>query len=348
MTPAIELITQNAVAVPPKATVPPVTLTFGAAAKPEANAPMPSFSNPGRSFTGGTGAVQDEPFSGKGGKAEPPSTAVFKGDDAASSAVLARLAKPAPAEATQAPRAARSNKPFVIVAALLVIVMAGCFLYLRHTKDLKQMTELDDGRARLGAEQTDDASHPPMVKPKMAAPVPDAAAVEAATRAASQAKLDAAVDMVKAFPLDGERGTVAQWLQFSYTASPGSGKEAWNASETAEKTYLVEYRFTPSARGDEVHYLFEVDMDRGFVIGKNLDAKSVLAGGPRAVAETKPKAKPRRTASRKKTPKRSVKRAADDITPKEVPLLPLPNEGELRPPAEDDGAFNSDTVNSGL
>jgi len=215
-------------------------------------------------------------------------------------------------------------------------------------KDLKQMTDLDDGRARLGAEATDDASRPPMVKPKMAAPIPDAAAVEAASRAASQAKLDAAVDMVKAFPLDGERGTVAQWLQFSYSASPDAGKESWSASETAEKTYLVEYRFTPSARGEEVHYLFEVDMDRGFVIGKNIDAKSVLAGGPRAAVEkAKPKAKPRKPAARAKTAvKRSAKRPAAETAPKDVPLLPLPSEGELRPPAEDDGAFNSDTVDS--
>ena len=44
----------------------------------------------------------------------------------------------------------------------------------------------------------------------------------------------------------------------------------------------------------------------------------------------------------------AAKREADDVTPKEVPLLPLPNEGELRPPAEDDGAFNADTVRSGL
>jgi hypothetical protein len=239
----------------------------------------------------------------------------------------------------------------LIGAAALVIVMAVVgALFLRHPKDLKQMTDLDDGRARVGAEPTDDASHLPMVKPKMAAPPAAAPPAAEAPQAASQAKLDAAVSVVKDFPLDGERGTVAQWLQFSYSASPDAGKESWSASETADKTYLVEYRFTPSTRGEEVHYLFEVDMDRGFVIGKNLDATSVLAGGPRAVAETaKPKAKPRKPASRpKKAAKRAVKRAADDITPKDVPLLPLPNEGELRPPAEDDGAFNSDTVNSGL
>jgi hypothetical protein len=353
---------------PMPAVVPPATFSFGVAAQPEpANSPMPTFSAQ-PSFIGGT--AQERP-------AMPAFTPAFNSmDDMAgapsSEAALARLAKPEAPPPTAAPRAPRSNKLFLIGAGALVIVMAGVgALFLRHPKDLKQMTDLDDGRARVGAEPTDDASRPPLVKPKpaeppadvsgaapadasrMAAPAPAAAAagsppVVEAPQAASQAKLDAAVSAVKDFPLDGERGTVAQWLQFSYSASPDAGKESWSASETADKTYLVEYRFTPSARGDEVHYLFEVDMDRGFVIGKNIDAKSVLAGGPRAVAENaKPKAKPRKPASRaKKAAKRPVKRPAADAAPKDVPLLPLPSEGELRPPAEDDGAFNSDTVDS--
>jgi hypothetical protein len=319
---------------PSPSIMPPATLSFGAPSAAEPAAEMPSFS----------GA-----FGGDMSGAPSPEAA------------LARLAKPAPAPVTAAPRPPRSNKPFLIGVAVLVLVMAAVgALFLRHPKDLKQMTELDDGRSRLGAEPTDDAARPPLIKPKMAAPpaepgsapsspapAPTATPAVETAQAASQAKLDAAVAAVKDFPLDGERGTVAQWLQFSYSASPDAGKEAWSASETADKTYLVEYRFTPSARGDEVHYLFEVDMDRGFVIGKNLDAKSVLAGGPRVSAE---KAKPRKTrkpARSKKAP-RAARRAAEGMTPQEVPLLPLPNEGELRPPAEDDGAFNSDTVNSGL
>ncbi|MFI5351017.1 MAG: hypothetical protein ACHQ2Z_15850 [Elusimicrobiota bacterium] len=299
-------------------------------------------------------------------------------------AALARLAKPEPTSATGARRAPRSNKPFLIGAAALVIVMA-CVgvLFLRHPKELKQMTDLDDGRARVGAEPTEDASRPPMIKPAMpASPMPQAPSAPGASaasgapaaanppaassppvegsapapgngpageapQAASQVKLYAAVAAVKDFPLDGERGTVAQWLQFSYSAGPDAGKESWIASETADKTYLVEYRFTP-ARGDDVHYLFEADMDRGFVIGKNLDAQRVLAGGPRAVEEkAKPKAKARAASKRaRKTAKRAARKAAGDVAPKNVPLLPLPDEGELRPPAEDDGAFTSDTVHS--
>lgn len=320
---------------------PPATLSFGAPPQAEPAPAMPSFAAPA------AGPMDTS------AQMAAPST----------QEVLARLGKPAPAPVTAAPRPARSNKTFLIAAGGLVVVMTviGFFL-MRHPKDLKQMAELDDGRAKVGYAPVDEGQRPPLVKPRTAAPPaetaapapaappPPAAPPAEAPQAAAQSKLDAAVAAVKDYPLDGERGTVASWLQYSYFASPDAGKESWNASEAAPNTYLVEYRFTPSARGAaEVHYLFEADMERGFVIGKNLDAKNMLAGGPRG-EPTKPKAKakPRKAPSRAKPAKRAARRPVEDVQPKEVPLLPLPEEGELRPPAEDDGAFRSDTVNSGL
>ena len=291
-------------------------------------------------------------------------------------------------EERPAPR--RSKTALLIGGPLVVLMAAAGALFLRHPKDLKQMTELDDGRARVGAEPTDEAAAPPLVKPKMAAPqtpaspmtvspmptsptpaqpsalpasqtaVPQTFAPQAAEapagaapQAASSLNIDSAVAAVKDFPLDGDRGNVAQWLQFSYSADPNVGRESWSGSEAADKVYIVEYRFIPSARGNEIHYLFEVDMDRGFVIGKNLEAKNLLAGGPpaapRAAPEkAAPRAKARKPAPRRKKAAKAVKRTAEDITPQDVPLLPLPDEGELKPPAEDDGAFNADTVNTGL
>jgi hypothetical protein len=316
---------------------PPATMSFGSPQPQGMTEPLPSFGahEPTDSLTAGNTAAQ----------MAAPST----------QEVLARLAKPAPAPATEAPKQKRGNKTFLILGGVLVVAMAVIgYFSLRHTKDLKQMAELDDGRSSVGYSAVDEGggAKPPMVKPKpLAAPAaaPQAAPAANDAQAASQAKLDAAVAMVKEFPLDGERGTVASWLQYSYSASPGAGKESWSASETSDKTYLVEYRFTPAARGSpEIHYLFEADMERGFVIGKNLDGKSMLAGAPRA-AEEKPQPKPKAKKKAARAPvKRAAKRPAEVAPPKEVPLLPLPNEGELRPPAEDDGAFRSDTVNSGL
>ena len=127
------------------------------------------------------------------------------------------------------------------------------------------MVSLDDSREHLGASPADDAARIPLVKPKIAetpaaetAPVappqpapaaPPAGEQASGSQPAAQAELDAAEALVKDFPLAGDRGTVAQWLQYSYNASPDAGKETWSASATGDKGYLVEYRFIPTARG---------------------------------------------------------------------------------------------------
>ena len=87
-------------------------------------------------------------------------------------------------------------------------------------------------------------------------------------------------------------------------------------------------------------YLFEVDPN-GIVIGKNIEARQMLAGGPPPDAP-----KPKKKASAKKAAPKKHRVIREE--PKEVPLLPLPDSGELRPPAEDDGRFGSDTINSGI
>lgn len=244
----------------------------------------------------------------------------------------ARFAKPEPAPATgEIKKTARNNKPFLIGGGvLLVLLIVLGVIFMRQPKDdIKQMTTLDDGQAPIGVAVDDGTAVPPMVKPKLAdaPPVPAGPSAEHA----------AAIEVVKDFPLDGERGTVGRWLQYSYTASPDAGAEEWNASTTGENTVLVEYRLVPAAAGGRgAVYLFEID-GNGIVAGKNIEARQMLAGSPPPEAP-KPKKKPAKKAAKR--------RVVEE--PKEVPLLPLPDSGELRPPAEDDGTFGSDTVNSGI
>lgn len=243
----------------------------------------------------------------------------------------ARFAKPEPAPG-ETKKPARNNKPFLIGGGvLLVLLIVLGVIFMRQPKDdLKQMTTLDDGQAPMGVAVDDGtAAPPPMVKPKLAdaPPVPAGPSAEHA----------AAIEVVKDFPLDGERGSVGRWLQYSYTASPDAGAEEWNASTTGENTVLVEYRLVPAAAGGRgALYLFEVE-GNGIVAGKNLEARQMLAGSPPPDAP-KPKKKPAKKAAKR--------RVVEE--PKEVPLLPLPDSGELRPPAEDDGTFGPDTVNSGI
>jgi len=268
----------------------------------------------------------------------PPMTMARSGSAAASAAddsAAARFAKPEPAPPTgEVVKPARNNKPFLIGGAVLVtlLIVLGVIFMRQPKDDLKQMTTLDDGQAPLGVAADDGtAAPPPIVKPKMAEAPPPAPPGPSAEHLA-------AVELVKDFPLDGERGSVGRWLQYSYTASPDAGTEEWNASTTGENTVLVEYRLVPGAAGGRgALYLFEVD-GNGIVIGKNIEARQMLAGGPPPEAP-KPK---------KKSAKKTVKRRPVVEEPKEVPLLPLPDSGELRPPAEDDGSFGSDTVNSGI
>lgn len=251
--------------------------------------------------------------------------------------IAARFAKPEPAPPTveiEKPR--RNNKVFLIAGGVLVtlLVIVGVIFMRQPKDDLKHMATLDDGKAPIGLADDGVASPPPIVKPKIA---PELQAPSSPP--GPSAEHTTAIGVVKDFPLDGGRGSVGRWLQFSYTANPGAGVEEWNASTTGDNTLLVEYRLVPGAAGGRgALYLFEVDAN-GIVTGKNIEARQMLAGGPPAEA---PKAK------KKPAKKVGSQRHAIRETPKEVPLLPLPDSGELRPPAEDGGTFDSDTVNSGI
>ncbi len=258
--------------------------------------------------------------------------------DPAEDAASARFAKPEPAPATgEIKKPGRNNKAFLIAGGVLVtlLMIVGVIIMRQPKDDLKQMATLDDGKAPMGVSADDGATAPPpIVKPKIAeepvAPAPPPG---------PSPEHVAAIEAVKDFPLDGGRGTVGRWLQYSYTASPGAGAEEWNASTTGDNAVLVEYRMVPGASGGRgALYLFEVDPN-GLVMGKNIEARQMLAGGP---PPEEPKAK------KKPAKKASSKRRAAPEEPKEVPLLPLPDSGELRPPAEDDGTFGSDTINSGI
>jgi len=278
-------------------------------------------------------------FSGAASDEQPPATMARSGGagdgSAAAEGVAARFAKPEPAPATgEIKKPARNNKPFLIGGGVLVVLLIVLgVIFMRQPKDdLKQMTTLDDGKAPIGLTADDGAAAPPPItKPRIAEPPP--------APPGPSAEHLAAIEVVKDFPLDGGRGTVGRWLQYSYTASPDAGTEEWNASTTGENTVLVEYRLIPSpAGGKGALYLFEVDAN-GLVMGKNIEARQMLAGAPPPDA---PKAK------KKPAKKPSAKRRPIVEEQREVPLLPLPDSGELRPPAEDDGSFGSDTINSGI
>lgn len=324
----------------PPLTAPPVpSFSGGSAPTPAGLPPMTmSFSTGGAPSSSPAGA---SPF---GPMTPSPATAGAAQPGPATQEVLARLAKPQAAAVTAAPAPKRSQKKFfIIVGALLTgLIVAGGLFFFRNAKDIKTAVDMEGSEAPMGAQPMEDS---PIPKRPESEPAPQPAAQEpvspqVAPNAAPQDERPAAVELVKGYPLYGERGTIGQWLQFSFTADPANGNvEKWDAGAVEASTFLVQYTVQPGGKTihEAITYLFEADLIRRTVRGKNPAAVELLSGGPalQKVVKKKPAKK-----------RRAAPPAA--VVPKQLPQLPLPSDSELAPPSEDDANFQSDTVEPNL
>jgi hypothetical protein len=298
-------------------------------------------------------------FSSQPSPAAAPQPAPGPAAVSATDEALVRLAKPqaAPASATLEPKPKRGEKTFLIISALLVVslVVAG-LMFFSDSKSIKSAVNMGDDQEPLGTAtvEGEGASSPepspepalsPAPAPPPAEPFPQAATPTeptpeevpaAAPIVTVQDERPAAIGLVKGFPLDGDRGTVGRWLQYSFTASPGFN-EKWDAGAVEGSTYLVQYTVQDSGKSmrPAITYLFEADVARRTVRGKNPAAREMLSGS-QAPVKTVRKPRARRAAP---TPA---------ATPKQPPLLPLPSDTDLLPPSEEGASFHSDMVQPGL
>ena len=324
----------------PPMTAPPMpSFSGGSAPTPAGLPPMTmSFSTGGAAASAPAGVSPFGPLtpSPDAGEASQPGPATKE--------VLARLAKPQAAPVTAAPAPRRSQKKFFIIVGLLVtgLIVAGGLFFFRNSKDIKTAIDMEGGEAPMGAQPMEESPIPKRPESEPATqPAPQAQAPAPPPEAAPQDERLAAVELVRGYPLYGERGTIGQWLQFSFTADPANGNvEKWDAGAVEASTFLVQYTVQPGGKaiGEAITYLFEADLARRTVRGKNPAAVELMAGGPA----------PKKTAPRKKPAR---KRRADPpaaVIPKQLPQLPLPSDSELAPPSEDDADFRSDTVEPNL
>ncbi len=303
------------------------------------------------SISPGVGPATPIPFASPTPQPEPESTT--GGRD-----LISRLAKPetAPSQKSK-PRRARMIA-MVVGGGLVIAVLVGIWgFFLRDDAGTKEMFQAGKGDLPLEGEGEEamgqGASVPPSGESRVdpGAPaskelgrgpaVPAAPAVGAA-----EDPSPAAIELVKSHPLDSERGTVGQWLEYSFAANPGdAAREAWTAGGLDSTTYSVEYKVTPAAAGGlpqaPIHYVFEVDLARRSVSGRNPAAKELLA--PKA--PSRPDKAPKPAKARKPAKPAVVSRPAPART---SPALPLPDDSELAPPAEDGAPLSSDTVEPGL
>ncbi len=342
--PALEI----AVVAPPAAIEPPITMRIAAPESgPTAPAlnipeiPMPSLepaAPPASSAAsvlapasgGFLGGVLPEaaltPSRANAGVVTPP--------EADSEDVLARLAKPAEESTTvEKPKGRRFLRGMLIgilgLAALMVLIL----LFLRNSGSLKSMVNMGADQKPIGAVSDEELKAAPAPQPS-SVELPNKAQPPAAGRDMIPDSGQAAIALVKSYPLAGERSSVGQWLSYSFTANPADGnKELWTAGAIDATTYAVEYRLQPgphSAIKESIAYIFEADITRKTVRGSNQAARQLLAGGEPAKPSGPVKvAKPsRRRFSAKRTRRTKTQ-------PKGVPLLALPADSELLPPAEE-------------
>jgi hypothetical protein len=126
-----------------------------------------------------------------------------------------------------------------------------------------------------------------------------------------------ALDIVKGYKLSGGRGTIASWFANSFlTGSTGGANEEWTATPLHGDILVVQYRLI-RPKQEPMVYQFEVDAAKQDIVrGINNNAIDLLESASKeksaaAVPAKKPVSKPKvRKPSR----------------PKEIPILPLPDE----------------------
>ncbi|MBI4349655.1 MAG: hypothetical protein HY553_22660 [Elusimicrobia bacterium] len=128
----------------------------------------------------------------------------------------------------------------------------------------------------------------------------------------------AAIDFAKQQPVAKSRQKLGSWLTATLVR-PGD-EEEWSAGAVEATIYLVSYRYFKGGRAakqEPMTYLFEVDLDKKAIKGRNPLAKDLLAGAAKAGP-----AKPAKKAKK-------ARRAAPDAPPQAA------EEEETPPPLDD-------------
>lgn len=332
----------------PQPALPPLTMKFSA--QPKSEPPVPQVM--------GEAAKAAPPASGltPGPKAPRPAPSESSGPPTGGSDVVARLAKSRDKNDTAPPSPRpRPSKALYIMALFGILAVLFIGWVAKDRKALRQMMSMGKDQPAIGEVVPEEEAPPPQSRTP-AAPVQGASPVAGADPVAAPAgsvpaappapegglgdPIPTAIALTKEFPLDGERGSIGQWLQFSFGGGGDKSKEEWSAGAVDSQTYLVQYKVVPEAGAAgaraPITYLFETDIVLKTVKGRNPDSKQLLAGGGAQAPKTAP-AKPAKPARSAKPARRPAKRAPVKAVPA-ADAAPLMEDEELAPPSEPDPA----------
>jgi len=140
----------------------------------------------------------------------------------------------------------------------------------------------------------------------------------------------AAIEFVKNFPLDSERGSISQWLDYAFL-TPGHTPE-WTSGAVEANIWIVEFNVFRGARSRKprVAYRFEVNLAEKTVIGANTAAKDLLSGGAsKPVEERKPRVSKTKSVSQQARPRKVASRTITHHSAQDEEQEPLPEEEDL-------------------
>jgi len=168
---------------------------------------------------------------------------------------------------------------------------------------------------------TEQAQQPaPAPVPEQAQPAPEISANE---------NIRKALDIVKSYKLAGGRGTIESWFANAFlSGGAGGSNEEWTATPLHGDILVVQYRLL-RPKQDPMIYQFEVDAAKGDIVrGINNNAIELLDRS--AVKESTASAAP---AKKRPAPKPKLRKP---VRPREVPILPLPEDTGTGQAAEPD------------
>lgn len=242
----------------------------------------------------------------------------------------------APPPGTQTMQRRRQSKTFLIGlgVAFAGLLATGVF-FLKDPKEVIQLFTMSPKKGRpMDPDQVAGPSPTSLsqVKP-LAAPSGDGAAAATKPPETPAPGRDfvadstvAAMDFAKKQPVGKGKTALGEWL--SSTFLKRGDEEEWSAGAVEGGVYLVSYRYFKggkTAKQEPVTYLFEVDLDKKTIKGRNPVAKELLAGAAKAPA-------PRKSGKRVKKSRAAASEEARQPAKEEEPA---PLDDLLGPPSQE-------------
>ncbi len=159
---------------------------------------------------------------------------------------------------------ARNQNRIIVMLLTALVIIGGLILVFQ----LRRQTPVANHPAEQAPASTaQELLAEPTAPVKAAASTPNVRAPQAAINAQHSGKEQKALEIVQNYPLSGQRGTLAEYLNRIYKSQLSQGYTGtWAAEALYKNTYIVKYRLTKT-RKEPIIYVFQADVAQGKLTG---------------------------------------------------------------------------------